>query len=186
MTTAIDFSALKPEPSEDGIPNFRASGELGDTSQATESPRVERKGRLSGWRSAPSAPRNKKTREAVPKLPASAKKQIEKLYTLIGGFVRPFDEVIGDTIMEQAPQCAEAVFELAQQNDQFRAALNGLMTSSLTGAVIFAHLPILLAVTRKSSNPKVKAYSVAGYMGLKMADKIDVPNLWEETEEDAA
>lgn len=175
---AIDFSALTPEPLPEGVPNFRASsGEAGNSS-SPDSPKGERTGRkLFGRPSGRSAPTK---RESVPKLPVSAKKQIEKLYMLVGGFIRPFDTVLGDTIMEQAPVCAESVFELAQTNEQFRAILAGFMTSSLSMAVLLAHLPIILAITAKSSNPKVKGASIAGFMGLKMADKIEVPDLWDE------
>lgn len=180
----IDFSALTPEPLGEGIPDYRASsGESGDHSPSSESPRVERQSSFLG-RKKTAAPRTR--RQSVPKLPVGAKKQIEKLYTLIGGFIKPFDDAIGQEIMDSAPVCAESVYELAQQNEAFRAALAGLMTSSLTGAVIFAHLPILLAVTaRVAKNDKVKTTAVAGYMGLKLAGNVpDMPNLWD-TDTDA-
>lgn len=180
--TELDLSALIPEPLPEGVPNHRASGESGDPSPSPDSPKRGRP-RNSLFGRGNSGVSTRVQRQSVPKLPASAKGQIERMYLLFGGFVRPFDELIGDTIIEQAPICAESVFELAQTNEKFRAALAGMMTSSLSMAVLMAHLPIIFAVTRKSSNPKVKATSIGGYMALKMTDKLEMPNLWAEMPE---
>lgn len=180
--TELDLGTLVPQPIPEGVPDHRASGESGDPSPSLDTPKRGRpRNSLFGRGDSGGATRARgPVRQSVPKLPASAKGQIERMYLLLGGFVRPFDELIGDTIIEQAPICAESVFELAQTNEKFRAALAGLMTSSLSMAVLMAHLPIIFAVTRKSSNPKVKATSIGGYMALKMTDKIEMPNLWAE------
>lgn len=179
MTAPVDLSQFSADPIPDGVPDFRASeksGESGDPSRPKLHAPSRR--RLFGSdRAAEKTDGGTSTKVAPPKLKASAKGQIEKIYLLIGGFVKPFDELTGDTIIEQAPACAETVYELAQTNDAFRAALQALMQTSLTGALIFAHLPILFAIVGKhSNNPKVKGIAIGGYMATKAGAKDSMPD----------
>lgn len=190
MTTpAVEFSDIQPEEVTEpiGIPNHKASasGESGDPARR-DTPRKRAPGIFGGRdRSVPaSTTRTVKSAKApVPKLTPGAKKAIERMYVLIGGFLQPFNPTLGETIMEQAPDCAESVYELAQTNEKFRRALHGLMTSTLTGAVIFAHLPILMAVVASTSKNE-KAQFIAGgtLMAMKAAKANDSDEKSESTQ----
>jgi hypothetical protein len=166
MSSPIDVTTLSgPEPLPDGVPNHRASGELGDPTPPPNSAGKPRGLFSSGRKTGRAAPRT-----VVPKLPQSAKKELAKFYTFVGGMIKPFDEITGDVIMEQADDCAEAVFNLAQENDRFREALYSMMQTSLTMAIIMAHAPIVASiVARKSQDPRVKM----GAMGVYMASRAE-------------
>jgi len=192
-TSTFDVAMVTPEFTE-GIPNHHAtSGETGDPapspgfSEAPTNAGRRNSRRRSLFATSPEEKRrNSSSRPSVPKLPASAKKRIEDFYTLIGGLIKPYDEVIGDSIMESAKDCSEAVFQLAQENESFRRALAGMMTGSLTMALVFAHLPIVLAiVNRVSKSEDVKTKTAMGMFGFKMAKTMSdqMPgSLWEGVE----
>lgn len=170
-----DFSDLQPEPVPMGVPDHRASsGQTGERPRmAARSPFVKR-----GATAAPRGGKTRKVRDVPPPLKASAKKQIERIYILIGGFITPMNEILGETILESAPRCAESVFELAQTNEEFRRIVNSLMTGSLGGAVIFAHLPILLAcVATISKSEKTKMIAGGTLVAMKMGANIDLSSL---------
>lgn len=178
-TPLIDLGALKPEPLGDGIPDFHASsGESGEprVSPSSDSPGVETRPGLLGRRRAASPPKSKTAKQSVPKLPVGARKKIADAYRFIGAFMTPFDEVIAEEIVSQADACAEAVYNLAQENEEVRRVIYGFITTSVWGAVVAAHLPIMLAVTaRKASNPKLKMTAMGTYAMMKMSDKNLVP-----------
>lgn len=172
----IDFSALPVEEVPDGVPNHRASsGERG------EKPRMATGGRLFGRTGGADSRRatNEKPRKAAPPpLKPGMKQQLSDLYQFIGASVRPFDEFTGDTIIEQADKCADSVYKLAQSNDAVRRFIIGLTTTSATGAVIMAHLPIVLAIARHSKNEQVKTGAMSTMMALKFADAAQAQNLF--------
>jgi hypothetical protein len=58
----------------------------------------------------------------------------------------PFDQICGGSVIQQAPACAKSLDELAYQNEAVRRALVAILETSAWGAVIAAHLPIMIAV----------------------------------------
>lgn len=188
-TDTFNLSELMPEAIPDGVPNHHAtSGETGESSPTPRmsAPRSGRKTRTplfgrTGGASSDRATNTKPRKPVVAKLTPGAKRQIEKIYLLVGGFVVPMNEDLGNTIIESAPKCAESVYELAQQNDAFRAALASMMSTSLNGAVIFAHLPILLAlVTSYSKNEKAQMTAMGVRVALKFGGAVNMDDMLSE------
>ena len=184
-TDTFDITGIVPEPIPDGVPNHHAtSGETGEPSPIPRmSARPGRKARTplfgrTGGASSDRATNTKPRKAAVPKLTPGAKRQIEKIYLLVGGFVQPMNEDLGTTIIESAPKCAESVYELAQQNDAFRSALHSMMQTSLSGAVIFAHLPILLAlVTSYAKNERAQMTAMGVRVALKFGGAVNLDDM---------
>lgn len=77
------------------------------------------------------------------------KKSLEETYALLGTSVFMFDQQIGLTIIQKAPDCAAALDELARTNPAVKKALMKLMETSVYAAVISAHAPIVVAVATK-------------------------------------
>ena len=184
---AIDLNDLQPEPAEIpvGIPDHTArSGRQADAPiGASGETGNGRPGIFGGQRRGPGRPRGsvskpKAAKESPPKLSAAMRGQLKDLYSGIGAMLKPFDEFTGQTIIDQADKCADSVYELAQTNDSVRRFVIGLTTTSVMGAVIFAHLPILLALMRHSSNERVKAGAGMAYMGLKMSGDDDLAKMF--------
>ena len=71
---------------------------------------------------------------------------LTELYTTLGMMLMPFDAHCSNVVIKSAGQCAEAMDELAYQNESVRRALAAITQTSAWGAVIFAHMPIILAV----------------------------------------
>lgn len=176
MTAPVDFSALSVEDIPEGVPNHKASsGERGEKPRmATGSKLFGRTGGADSRR----ASNEKPTRPPVPKLSPGMKQSISDLYQFIGATIRPFDEFTGDTIIEQADKCADSVYKLAQSNDAVRRVVIALTTTSVSGAVIMAHLPIILAIARHSKNEKVKMTAAGTMMALKFADAQQTSDLF--------
>lgn len=86
----------------------------------------------------PKKPRNNKRKQSV-----------EAMYAMLGAGVFQFDAQIGQTIMVQAPECAQALDDLAKENKTVARVLDGAMQTSAWSAVIFAHLPIAVMVSTK-------------------------------------
>lgn len=78
--------------------------------------------------------------------PGALKAPLMKMYATIGMTTMAFDPVCGQAIIANAEQCAEAVEELARQNEAVRRIVYQLITTSAWGAVIGAHLPLLFTI----------------------------------------
>lgn len=146
MTTAIpdaaplDLDSLVatdvPPSEEFGVPDHKASEKprrnISDIFKSV--PKEEKK----------SAPRKKP-------LPRKSKGQfvepLTELYVGIGTMLMMADPVCARAIIEAAPECAKSLDELAYQNDAVRRALISLTQTSAVGMVLFAHMPIIMAVT---------------------------------------
>lgn len=72
-----------------------------------------------------------------------------KLYSRTGKIIKAMDRDIGIALIESAEDCGEAWDELARTNPRVRAFLLKLITGGAWGAVIMAHLPILMAIVMK-------------------------------------
>lgn len=182
----VDFATLAPEDIPEGVPNHKASsGERGEPRMATRGPVKGRKifGRTGGASSEFAA--NEKPREAPPQLKPGVKRQLNDFYQFVGASVRPFDAVLGDTIIEQADKCAESVYNLAQSNDAVRRAIIALTTTSAMGAVMMAHLPIILVALRHSKNDTVRNTAMSTMIAVKLSDAKAANDLFNGSEDDS-
>jgi hypothetical protein len=75
------------------------------------------------------------------------KQPLMAMYGTIGFAVGMAKPVLGQAIMESAEQCAEAWDDLARQNASVKRVLEAMTKVSATGAVLSAHIPIIMAVT---------------------------------------
>lgn len=168
MTSALDLGTMEPEPFEGPIPNHHASGTSGDSGEGKE--RKKRPGIFgSGKSNVPGrSPTMRVKRESPPKLTAGARQNLENFYTMVGATVRTFDPMTGDMIIEQAPACAKSVYNLAQENDAVRRAVLAFSTISTSGAVIMAHLPILLVIMGLHGPEKLRPAAVGSMVAIKM------------------
>lgn len=171
MTTPL--SAIEPTDLPDGVPNHHATAEPSRFRSGQAGDPAKNKGPVGIFarsRKANAGPQTRAAKQPVPKLSPSMKQNLEDLYSGIGALVRPFDEYLGDTIIEQAPDCAKSVYLLAQSNEAVRRFIISMTTTTIAGAVIFAHLPILLALMRHNKNPKVKMALMTTAIGIKSVD----------------
>lgn len=169
----LDLSALPVDDVPEGVPNHRASsGETG------EKPRMSTRGPVkprslfgrTGGADSNRASNEKPHKDSPPQLKPAMRQQLSDLYQFIGASVRPFDDLTGQTIIDNADKCADSVYKLAQSNDAVRRVIISLTTTSAVGAVVMAHLPIVLALARHSKNETVKAGAMGTFMALKFAD----------------
>jgi hypothetical protein len=161
----FNFSDVMPSavPAEDFVtPNHRA----GNASIVdTERPRTVRE-RLMGNKA--KEPRNvtPKPRKVVPNKPGQFIEPLTDMYTGIAMVLMPFKPAVSMTIMSPvheptdevpnpitvAENCARAWDEAAQRSERVRLMLDGFLTVGVWGAVLTAHIPILLAAA-PSMNP---------------------------------
>lgn len=101
----------------------------------------------------PDEDKPKTTRTARPKRkPAPRAKKgafvepLTELYTTLGMMLMAFDQQCATVVIKSAEQCATSMDELAYQNESVRRALTAITQTSAWGAVIFAHMPIIMAV----------------------------------------
>jgi hypothetical protein len=183
----IDFSDVKPEPV--GVPNWQpeTSGTTGDaplngaTGEGKTRPGIFAAKRGPGRPPKLAAPTKAKT--DVPKLGPHMRQKITDFYILIGGLIMPMDPLAGETIIEQAPLCGKAVYDYAQENAAFRRVIQGFLTTSMAGALIFAHLPIILVLLRHSKNDGVKLGAGSMMVAMKMMSKEDAEKVFPEESE---
>ena len=129
------------EPSEEfGVPDHKASDRpKRNIAELFASKKVD----------APPKPRANSTRAKKP-TPRAKKGQfvepLTELYVGIGTMLMAVDPVCANAIVVAAPQCAESLDQLAYQNDAVRRALVSLTQTSAVGVVMFAHMPIILAI----------------------------------------
>lgn len=87
---------------------------------------------------------------------------LTQLYAGIGTTVILFDPVCGQAILQSAPKCAESIDELAYRNEAVRRAVFALTQTSAIGAVLVAHLPIIMAVVMHHVPAAQQAFGVMG------------------------
>lgn len=97
---------------------------------------------------------NKKVRSPVRKLTRDRPKEnelsdlerLENWYLRIGRAARPFHPKFATAMEEQANDCANCWFDLAENNDNVRRWILAMIEGGDWGKVLSAHTPILLAV----------------------------------------
>jgi hypothetical protein len=80
-------------------------------------------------------------------------KDLMSFYTMIGMGVYTFDNQVGVTILDSAPNCAESLASLANTNPRLKKTLESLLNAGTYGAVISAHLPIAVIIATKYIPP---------------------------------
>lgn len=90
--------------------------------------------------------KNKKARGGPRRLTVKDRDKIVSLYASIAMPVMMFKPATGQAIAENTESCADAWMQLAEENDSVRRTLLMLIEGGAWGAVIAAHLPILLTL----------------------------------------
>lgn len=117
----------------------------------------------------------KPAKASKPKSPAPPKRKgqfvtpLTQIYMGVGLSLMPFDAVCANAVMKSAENCAKSVDELAYQNEAVRRAVYALTQTSAVGAVLVAHLPILMAVAMHHV-PQVQ--NMMGNMGAAFAEQV--------------
>jgi hypothetical protein len=89
---------------------------------------------------------NKKPRSGVRALTVKDKEKIATLYTFGAMGLMPFKQKAAQAMAQSADACAEAWYEMAQENDGVRRVLLMLIEGGAWGKVFAAHTPILIAL----------------------------------------
>lgn len=134
------LSSLQPEPTtEFGVPDHNASKDKSRLLSFGRPGNGVRAGKAKKEESAFLASFNPKRR-------GQFVKPLADMYTMVGMTVLTFDMTCGQTIIENAERCAKTLDDLAYKNDAVRRVLISLVTTSIWGAVIVAHAPIIFAI----------------------------------------
>lgn len=88
----------------------------------------------------------KEEKKLPPRRRGSLVKPLEEMYVTIGMAVMAFDEPCGIAITNSATRCAEALDNLAYENDAVRRVIMRLIQTSAWGGVVMAHSPIIMAI----------------------------------------
>jgi hypothetical protein len=111
--------------------------------------------------SAPPKPSTRPRAEPASK-PGEFVEPITDFYVLIGLAVAGYDDARGNRdhqcgmiIAETAPKVAEKWDELAQKNPAVRRALRNMLQVSAVGALIGAHVPIVIAISAAHGGPSI-------------------------------
>jgi hypothetical protein len=89
---------------------------------------------------------NKKLRGGPRKLVERDREKIEQLYTALAMGVMPFKPKTAQMIAQSAEDCANAWFQLADENDSVRRTLLMFIEGGAWGALFAAHMPILMSL----------------------------------------
>jgi hypothetical protein len=93
-----------------------------------------------------------KRRSATARAPGTAPRQkplkprLQQAYETLGTVVGLISVPDGEAILAHSESCAAAVTEWAEQDPRVRAALERMLSGSVLGKVVVAHLPIVMAV----------------------------------------
>jgi hypothetical protein len=108
------------------------------------------------------------TRKVIPNQRGQFVDPLMKLYASVGAGLMVVDPICGTAIVTSAEQCARSLDELAYQNESVRRALYSLTTTSYVGAVLIAHMPIMMAVAMHHIPAAQQAF---GQLGAKMMEE---------------
>jgi len=91
-----------------------------------------------------------KPEKEKPKVPAYRKGMfvapLTKFYERVGRIIKTFDKPTGSAVIDVAEDCAIAWDDLARTKPEVRALLLKLITPGAYAALVYAHLPILVAI----------------------------------------
>lgn len=174
MTEPADWERIAAEAGEQGfgVPNSAAGA---DDVPPTPPPDPEpnpRRSRARRTRTGTQDGAGPKTREKPrPSTPPYREGMFVQPLTELYGFaamaVIPFDAVCGTAIASSAESCAVALDKMAKTNPAARRMLLAITQSSALGAVIAAHLPIIMAVLL---HHVPAAQNLMGQLGVRLAE----------------
>jgi len=156
----LDLDALDIQVVEDDDPivpmmtdNIFTADELDDIVTEDTPPESAPRKHWSDQFFGPNEPRARKPKREREKKPPPPKpragalvKPLTDMYAALGMMITPFDRPCGTTIIANAEPCAEALDKLARENAAARRVIVAMLETSVWGAVIAAHAPILMAV----------------------------------------
>lgn len=96
---------------------------------------------------------NKKSRSGVRPLLRADVDKLAGMYGFAAIAIAPINENVANAFAESAEPCAEAWFNMAQQNDAVRRAILWIIEGGAVGALFLAHLPILIAAIPPEKMP---------------------------------
>lgn len=132
-----DTPSPRQEKAKDTPPRSRARAPRG--TNKTESKQTEDK--------TPSSPRTFVRDEETPEYrPGLLVKPLRDLYVSVGTLVLPFNQAVGTAFIQNAEACAKSLDNAAKADKQIRRVLMLLITGSVWGEVIIAHMPIMMAL----------------------------------------
>lgn len=143
MSENVDWSSIPAETVE-SVPDFKASEEKAESVVNKTRRKVRERAAAKEAASAPRARRTTK-RASAPKKGAY-KETLQEMYAYVGMGIMIVDPTCGNAVIESAEQCAQSLDDLAYTNESVRRVLDTLTQGSAIGAVIMAHLPIVMAV----------------------------------------
>lgn len=120
---------------------------------------------------------NKKPRSGVRKLVEQDREKISNLYTFGAMALMPVRPQAGQIMALSADKCADAWYELAQENDGVRRALLAMIEGGVWGKVFMAHAPILIAlIPQHVLPPTLRNHNmVQAFMQMSGMDVPDAP-----------
>ncbi len=139
--TPLDIDSMLEDTGPNPEPDFDFSDIPIEESPPVVTPKASRVKREKSTKTAASKPRT-----APPYRAGQFVQPLTQMYAFIGMAVLPFDPTCGTAVMQSGEECAKSLDELAKSNIAVRRALYALTATSAWGAVIAAHVPILVAV----------------------------------------
>lgn len=99
----------------------------------------------------PAATRRTAPKATVTEVPlAQIKSSLTDMYVLagsiLGSYPNPKLAMVGKSITDNHEKCVEAIIEAAKKDAKLRKALSRLTMTSTYGAILVAHLPVLMAI----------------------------------------
>ena len=144
-----EFSFDNMEVQDTSIPlEFPSlSPDIADIVSSRPNPKAEKR---KWWQSKPKAEKKDtkaKARKPMPTVPTGGlKTPIANIYLGIGMGLMPINATIAKSVIDSADSCADAWVEYAKTNPAVKRFLIQLCAASAAGALLAAHLPILLSV----------------------------------------
>lgn len=139
------FEGLTAEPISMEFPGDPSDSDIGDFAapnyKATK-PKWWQRGKRINERD---NPKNAKPRKPMPTMaPTALHRGLMDFYNGMAFMLMPMQPEIAMAISSSAEKCADAWVELSRTNPAVKRFLIGLVTTSATGALIFAHMPIIM------------------------------------------
>lgn len=159
----VDFTSLHAEDAPPIIP------EKPDHTASRSKKWGRKRDKPAGDQRDTSRPKSRSPKRVIPNRKGQFREPLEQFYTAIGVTLMPFDPVCANAVIAAAPNCADTLDELAYRNESFRRIIFAIVNTSAIGAVIAAHLPILLAVAMHHI-PSVQ--NVLGIRGMEFAQNV--------------
>lgn len=97
-------------------------------------------------------PKTDKTKKRKTKLG----KSLAEMYGSLGAGVYMFDQVCGQTILENAEPMADSLEQLANENATVKRALDKLCEGTAITAVLMAHAPLVMCIAQHHA-PQVRS-----------------------------